>query len=83
MGEMLSQAELDALLGNVMEDFGSSDTDGNVLSAEDQDILGEVGNINMGTAATTLFTLLSQKVHLIKAQEAIIATTTAHLVNQT
>ncbi|MCL2577865.1 MAG: flagellar motor switch phosphatase FliY [Defluviitaleaceae bacterium] len=60
MGEMLSQAELDALLGNVLEDFG--DETANALSAEDQDVLGEVGNINMGTAATTLFTLLSQKV---------------------
>jgi flagellar motor switch protein FliN/FliY len=61
MGEMLSQAELDALLGNVMEDVGDASV-GDELSAEDQDVLGEVGNINMGTAATTLFTLLSQKV---------------------
>ena len=73
MGDMLSQAELDALLGSVTESNeddvvgaaiaavgDSSRTD--VLSAEDQDILGEIGNINMGTAATTLFTLLSQKV---------------------
>jgi len=58
MGEMLSQAELDALLGNVLMEESSN----NALSAEDQDVLGEVGNINMGTAATTLFTLLSQKV---------------------
>ncbi|MCL1846242.1 MAG: flagellar motor switch phosphatase FliY [Defluviitaleaceae bacterium] len=66
MGEMLSQAELDALLGNVMEDVGDEPTsdviDAEVLSPEDQDVLGEVGNINMGTAATTLFTLLSHKV---------------------
>jgi len=64
MGEMLSQAELDALLGNVMEDVGDDPapvaTDS--LSPDDQDVLGEVGNINMGTAATTLFTLLSHKV---------------------
>ncbi|MCL2355859.1 MAG: flagellar motor switch phosphatase FliY [Defluviitaleaceae bacterium] len=71
MGEMLSQAELDALLGNVAEDFGdfedesSTDvgsSDADELSPDDQDVLGEVGNINMGTAATTLFTLLSHKV---------------------
>jgi flagellar motor switch protein FliN/FliY len=68
MGEMLSQAELDALLGNVLEEGGGGADDfapaggGETLSAEDQDVLGEVGNINMGTAATTLFTLLSQKV---------------------
>ncbi|MDR0271840.1 MAG: flagellar motor switch phosphatase FliY [Clostridiales bacterium] len=62
MGDMLSQAELDALLGNVMEDLGDSLPSVDGLSAEDQDVLGEIGNINMGTAATTLFTLLSQKV---------------------
>ncbi|MCL2047634.1 MAG: flagellar motor switch phosphatase FliY [Defluviitaleaceae bacterium] len=67
MGEMLSQAELDALLGNVLEDLGDMPLGEpapvvDALSAEDQDVLGEVGNINMGTAATTLFTLLSQKV---------------------
>ncbi|MCL2386694.1 MAG: flagellar motor switch phosphatase FliY [Defluviitaleaceae bacterium] len=65
MGEMLSQAELDALLGNVLEDGADeapASSGGSTLSADDQDVLGEVGNINMGTAATTLFTLLSQKV---------------------
>ncbi|MCL2216342.1 MAG: flagellar motor switch phosphatase FliY [Defluviitaleaceae bacterium] len=75
MGDMLSQAELDALLGNMMEDGGGgggSDDDivsaqgasnrTDILSGEDQDVLGEIGNINMGTAATTLFTLLQQKV---------------------
>jgi len=71
MGDMLSQAELDALLGNMLgddDDLGASPLDlatenrTDILSAEDQDILGEIGNINMGTAATTLFTLLQQKV---------------------
>jgi flagellar motor switch protein FliN/FliY len=63
MGEMLSQAELDALLGNVMEESDAPAASiKEKLSAEDQDVLGEVGNINMGTAATTLYTLLSQKV---------------------
>jgi len=76
MGDMLSQAELDALLGNMMDDDESDNNDdkpedtspgtsGNrtdIITAEDQDVLGEVGNINMGTAATTLSTLLSQKV---------------------
>lgn len=63
MGETLSQAELDALLGNMMDDTGDDlPTTDAILSAYDQDVLGEVGNINMGTAATTLFTLLSRKV---------------------
>ncbi|MDR3240160.1 MAG: flagellar motor switch phosphatase FliY [Clostridiales bacterium] len=33
-----------------------------ILSNEQKDILGEIGNISMGTAATTLFALLNQKV---------------------
>jgi len=67
MGEMLSQAELDALLGGMDDDDDVAEdvdvaSNVSVLTADDQDVLGEVGNINMGTAATTLFTLLSQKV---------------------
>jgi len=74
MGDMLSQAELDALLGNMIGEDGdsaadtpvsappSSGSDTDILSEEDQDVLGEIGNINMGTAATTLYTLLQQKV---------------------
>ncbi|MCL1884789.1 MAG: flagellar motor switch phosphatase FliY [Defluviitaleaceae bacterium] len=76
MGEMLSQAELDALLGNVMEDGGDDapavSAGGTELSAEDQDVLGEVGNINMGTAATTLFTLLTQKVLITTPQVRVM-----------
>lgn len=70
--DMLSQEEIDALLGG-----GSSETqdtndtsnalyDNNnrigVLTDNEKDALGEIGNISMGTAATTLFTLLNQKV---------------------
>jgi len=69
MSEMLSQAELDALLGSVEDEDDLADdpvvlskSSGSPLSEEDQDVLGEVGNINMGTAATTLFTLLGHKV---------------------
>ncbi len=55
MPEMLSQEEIDALLNGGDEEF-------NQLSDHDKDVLGEIGNISMGTAATTLFTLLNQKV---------------------
>ena len=61
MSDMLSQAELDALLGGL--DDAGDDMSGS-LSLEDQDVLGEVGNINMGTSATTLSTLLSHKVNI-------------------
>lgn len=55
MSDMLSQEEIDALLrGN---------SEGNpFLTPEEIDALGEIGNISMGTSATTLFTLLNNKV---------------------
>ncbi|MBS4536041.1 flagellar motor switch phosphatase FliY [Clostridium sp. D2Q-14] len=56
---MLSQEEIDALLN---DDADENNTDENVLTEEEIDALGEIGNISMGTAATTLFTLLGQKV---------------------
>lgn len=61
MTDMLSQEEIDALLGG-----GSSSTSDNTavsqLTEEEIDAIGEIGNISMGTAATTLFTLLNKKV---------------------
>lgn len=58
MGDMLSQAEIDALLkGAVSESAG-----GENLDPQEVDALGEIGNISMGTSATTLFALLGQKV---------------------
>lgn len=58
MPDMLSQEEIDALLSGGDDDGGSAE----LLNDDDKDILGEIGNISMGTAATTLFTLLGQKV---------------------
>ena len=72
VAEMLSQEEINALLGSVSsDDVGSSEEEqssgnsvgGSVqLSPDEIDALGEIGNISMGTAATTLFTLLNHKV---------------------
>lgn len=61
LGDMLTQAEIDALLkgGPSVEADNSSDEG---LSPEEKDTLGEIGNISMGTSATTLFTLLGHKV---------------------
>lgn len=65
MAEMLSQEEINALL-NGGADMGSSDaSDVNPeesLTTEEQDAIGEIANISMGTAATTLFSLVNQKV---------------------
>ena len=72
VAEMLSQEEINALLGSVDSDeSASSELEQNrnetisgavTLSPDEIDALGEIGNISMGTAATTLFTLLNHKV---------------------
>ncbi|PYG89830.1 flagellar motor switch protein FliN/FliY [Ruminiclostridium sufflavum DSM 19573] len=76
MGDMLTQAEIDALLNGspseednyddvnntAADDTASMSSSGDGLSTQEIDALGEIGNISMGTSATTLFTLLSQKV---------------------
>ncbi|PKM49852.1 MAG: flagellar motor switch phosphatase FliY [Firmicutes bacterium HGW-Firmicutes-7] len=61
MGEMLSQEEINALLKGIDDDADSS-TSSATLSEEEIDAIGEVSNISMGTAATTLFSLVNQKV---------------------
>ena len=74
MGDMLSQAEIDALLNgtplDTPEDTGFKQED---LSSQEIDALGEIGNISMGTSATTLFTLLGQKV-LITTPKVSVST---------
>ena len=57
MDGMLSQEEIDALTGG-----GETPADGELLSEAERDAVGEIANINMGTAATTLSTLLNNKV---------------------
>ena len=54
--ELLSQDEIDALLND--------DVDVEELTEQEIDAMGEVGNISMGTSATTLYTLLGQKVSI-------------------
>lgn len=60
MDGMLSQEEIDALTGD--SPAGAAGTDGEALSDAERDAVGEIANINMGTAATTLSTLLNNKV---------------------
>lgn len=61
VGDMLSQAEIDALLKGTSFDAHDDNAEA-FLDENERDALGEIGNISMGTAATTLFTLLGQKV---------------------
>jgi len=66
MGDMLSQAEIDALLSGALSANDEPKASGPVeplsLTPREIDALGEIGNISMGTSATTLYTLLGQKV---------------------
>ncbi len=68
MGDMLSQAEIDALLngGSIPENDGNAGD--SELSVQEIDALGEVGNISMGTSATTLYALLGHKVNITTPQ---------------
>jgi len=59
-GDFLSQEEIDALMSNQQEDEEKDQ----VLTDEEVDVLGEVGNIAMGSAATALYTILDQKVEI-------------------
>lgn len=65
MDGMLSQEEINALL-NGMNSFDDSDnkvnTQAESLTDAEKDAIGEISNISMGTAATTLSSLVNQKV---------------------
>lgn len=59
----LSQEQIEKMLseaGQIKD--GSALFADDYLSRDEQDVLGEIGNICMGTAATTMFTLLGRKV---------------------
>lgn len=77
----LSQAEIDALLagagGDSTDDSSStpppveSNEYENLLSDLEKDALGEIGNISMGSAATTMSTLLGRKVNITTPSVAV------------
>ena len=68
MDGMLSQDEINALFNNVGDtddtEIETPVDDGETLTEEQKDAIGEVSNISMGTAATTLSTLLNQPVNI-------------------
>jgi len=92
MADMLSQEEINALLGGtetedsagseeVIEDIvddtlqsdnGDDDELNNLLTPEEKDVLGELGNISIGTSAATLFALLGQRVVITTPRVSII-----------
>lgn len=69
MDGMLSQEEINALLSGMSTDSNDTETSDSakqeqdqILSEEEKDAIGEIANISLGTAATTLFSLVNQKV---------------------
>lgn len=77
MDGMLSQEEINALLNGVggedviedtsdvmVENTAAPKTEEFTLADSDKDAVGEISNISMGTAATTLSSLLNQKVNI-------------------
>lgn len=64
MDGMLTQEEIDALTGGNNSDSSTQQTSdiSESLTDAERDAVGEIANINMGTAATTLSTLLNNKV---------------------
>ncbi len=63
----LSQEEIDSLLNgsdDSSSNTGSNDNSVNLLSDIEKDLLGEVGNISMGSASTALYQIINQKVNI-------------------
>ena len=74
MDGMLSQEEINALLGEMQSDGLEEDSSGGVgsgvelLTDAEKDAVGEIANISMGTAATTLSMLVNDVVSITTPQ---------------
>jgi len=74
----LSQEEIDALLkvgadDDEMDNYGTNaPNSADYLSTIEKDTLGEIGNISFGSSATTLSTLLNQKVDITTPEISIM-----------
>lgn len=75
----LSQEEIDALLnGNSSESEANGNED--IFTPQDCDLLGEVGNISMGSASTALSQVVNRAVNI--TTPVVTVTTIAELKNQ-
>ncbi len=63
-GGVLSQEEINALLNEAGTSKAGGGAGGETLTDAEKDAIGEVGNISMGTAATTLSSLVNKKVEI-------------------
>ncbi|MDD5935732.1 MAG: flagellar motor switch phosphatase FliY [Clostridiales bacterium] len=68
MDGMLSQEEINALLSGMGTDTKEDTAALETLTDAEKDALGEMSNISMGTAATTLSSLVSQRVNITTPQ---------------
>lgn len=62
MDGAMSQEEINALLNSSAA--ADTESDNALLSDTEKDAIGEISNISMGTAATTLFSLVNRKVEI-------------------
>lgn len=70
---MLSQDEIDALLNISSDEDNKQEPENDIyLSDIEIDTIGEIGNISFGSSATTLSTLLNQKVEITTPSVSII-----------
>lgn len=70
---MLSEDEINALLnGNVVSDNATT-SDSISFSTMEQDALGEIGNISMGSSTTALSMLLNQKVEITTPTVTVVS----------
>ncbi|SCY13874.1 flagellar motor switch phosphatase FliY [Alkaliphilus peptidifermentans] len=72
MSDMLSQEEIDALLRGASDDVSFQEDEFD-FTDDEKDTIGEIGNISMGTAATTLSTLLGNRVNITTPKVSLLA----------
>ena len=60
----LSQEEINSLLNGSLNEAAPEPAKEEILSDIEKDLLGEIGNISMGSASTALSTVINQKVNI-------------------
>lgn len=64
MSDSLSQEEIDAMMAGATTTDATTETKDDIDEKTKQDIIGEVGNISMSQAATTLSSILNKRVSI-------------------
>ncbi|WML31564.1 flagellar motor switch phosphatase FliY [Neobacillus sp. OS1-32] len=68
----LSQEEINALFKQMESNDSNSLSIDDFLSSVEQDVLGEIGNISLGSSTTALSTLLNQRVEITAPKLSVI-----------